>query len=729
MGKKLKPKIHVRDSIVDFLHRTERFINSQEVADEFQIRFRLEKLEAKWDEFENIQRDIEEVETYEENIEEHRRARADFEETYFKVRAGLASKLPRQTPQYATQASTSFDTPGANSSSVHTYVRLPRINLPEFDGNYENWLQFHDTFRALIDSSPELSNIQKFHYLRASLKGDALKLIDSYPMSDANYEVAWNGLVTRFSNKYLLKKRHLNALLEFPKLISETAIGIHDIIDCFERNTKILDQLGETTNGWGAMLTHIMVSRLDDVTQQHWEEHAAQHAEPCYTTLVDFLKKRTRVLDAVSVDQRASCSNSSFSKCTKTHSVKLSVNSATEHITPSCIICGEAHPISRCSKFSNVTVDERLKLTDTKHLCSNCLGRNHLARDCPSKFRCRTCSEKHHTLLHPGFPASGYSLPSTMNNPSVSGDASNSGGMVSSSVTSISSNLASGFQESQVFLLTVLLKVNDKWGKPHIARAILDSGSQANLMSERFCQSLSLPRRSKLVKISGIGRSPKQTASEVSTVIASRISDFSQPMNFLVLNQITDDQPSTSIHIHEWKPPPDMKLADPGFAISGPIDMILGAQFFYDFHQLDGGRMQIIKINHDLPVFVNTVFGWVAAGGTIREQTYTRLSCNIATIDLRKEPKKQRDLVCTQHIVSEAQASLSDERSARTKPEQMKHIFYSLRSTKHNVANINRILFASKAKHFFYTHETKTLQHKLSSTEYGRNPILLLVEL
>lgn len=92
MGKKLKAKIHVRDNIVDFLTRTAKFLASSQAADEHQIRFRLEKLEAKWDEFEEVQADIEETEDHEESIETHREVRENFEEMYFEVRAGLVGK-------------------------------------------------------------------------------------------------------------------------------------------------------------------------------------------------------------------------------------------------------------------------------------------------------------------------------------------------------------------------------------------------------------------------------------------------------------------------------------------------------------------------------------------------------------------------------------------------------------------------------------------------------------
>ncbi|XP_058443065.1 uncharacterized protein LOC131425280 [Malaya genurostris] len=638
MGKKLTMKIHKRDGIIDFLQRTEKFLRSGDELDEDQIKFRLEKLELKWDEFDEVQSEIEGCEEYESNADAHREIRADFEEKYFEVRAGLVKKLPQRSGQVAMQniqQNESFD-----STGVHSYVRLPQINLPEFDGNYEKWLPFHDTFRALIDSSPQLSNIQKFHYLRASLKGDALRLVDSFPMSDANYRVAWDGLVSRFSNRYLLKKRHLNALFEYPRMKKASAAGIHDLIDCFERNTQILDQLGETTSGWGAMLTHLMVSKLSETIQVQSEEHVSQKDEPSFKMLVTFLKTQTRILDAVFVDQRIfSTSVTSSAVGSKSHPTKLSVNSATETSGPNCIACSEQHFLSRCPSFNKLPVDKRLQLTNSKRLCSNCLGRNHLARDCPSKYRCRTCSKKHHTLLHPGFPGSGSTATSTSSqddnsaSPSTSGVTPNSGGMVSSSVATISSNMAMGGSKSHVFLLTAVLEMKDYCGRIHHARALLDSGSQENLMSERFCQLLKLPRRNKRVEIVGIGQARRRTAYEVSTNIASRIRDFSILMDFLVLGQVTDNQPSTSLPLETWKPPQDMVLADPGFYASGPIDLVLGSQFFYDFHLLHGGRFQIRKINDDLPVFVNTVFGWVAAGEANLGGNFGRVSCNLALAD------------------------------------------------------------------------------------------------
>ncbi|XP_055645638.1 uncharacterized protein LOC129782531 [Toxorhynchites rutilus septentrionalis] len=227
--------------------------------------------------------------------------------------------------------------------------------------------------------------------------------------------------------------------------------------------------------------------------------------------------------------------------------------------------------------------------------------------------------------------------------------------------------MAMGQSKSHSFLLTVLLNVKDVWERAHHARALLDSGFQVNLISENLCKLLQLSRRDRKVEITGIGRSRSRTAFEVSTTVSSRVQNFSTSLDFLVLGQVTDDQPSVSLPQTQRKIPPDMVLADPEFNISGPIDLVLGAQYFYDFHVRDGGRLQIRKVDDTLPVFVNTVFGWVAAGEAKRMDESTRVSCHVAKVESLdkaiekfwtveeltiKTPRSQGEEDCETHFVN-----------------------------------------------------------------------------
>lgn len=62
-------------------------------------------------------------------------------------------------------------------------------------------LEFHNTFTSLILQNQSLSDIQKFHYLQASLERDAKDVIKSLQLSAANYSIALNLLCDRIKNE------------------------------------------------------------------------------------------------------------------------------------------------------------------------------------------------------------------------------------------------------------------------------------------------------------------------------------------------------------------------------------------------------------------------------------------------------------------------------------------------------------------------------------------------
>ena len=57
---------------------------------------------------------------------------------------------------------------------------LPKISLPSFSGQQEEWEPFRDLFRSLIHLNGGLSGVQKLHYLKTSVLGDAKRALDSH---------------------------------------------------------------------------------------------------------------------------------------------------------------------------------------------------------------------------------------------------------------------------------------------------------------------------------------------------------------------------------------------------------------------------------------------------------------------------------------------------------------------------------------------------------------------
>lgn len=79
--------------------------------------------------------------------------------------------------------------------------QLHRLSIPKFSGDFSQWSKFRGLFESLVDVNRSLSNIQKLHYLKTSVTGDAALLIDNLSMSNENYEAAWKLLVDEYEDR------------------------------------------------------------------------------------------------------------------------------------------------------------------------------------------------------------------------------------------------------------------------------------------------------------------------------------------------------------------------------------------------------------------------------------------------------------------------------------------------------------------------------------------------
>ena len=52
-------------------------------------------------------------------------------------------------------------------------AKLPKLSLPKFSGEVQDWLPFWEQFEAIIDKKEDLPVVTKFSYLRDTLQGDA----------------------------------------------------------------------------------------------------------------------------------------------------------------------------------------------------------------------------------------------------------------------------------------------------------------------------------------------------------------------------------------------------------------------------------------------------------------------------------------------------------------------------------------------------------------------------
>lgn len=175
---------------------------------------------------------------------------------------------------------------------------------------------------------------------------------------------------------------------------------------------------------------------------------------------------------------------------------------------------------------------------------------------------------------------------------------------------------ARSMYNKHVLLSTALIRVQDASGQWHAARALLDSGSEINLVTNRLALKLNCPFQPNACAIQGIGTMKQQTNVCITTNIASRISDFKAGLTCFVMDRITVPLPHSFVDPEGLNIPKQQarSLADPNFNMPGDIDLLIGAQLFYTI--VGQGH---ISLGHNLPHLINSVFGWIVSGSLISD--------------------------------------------------------------------------------------------------------------
>lgn len=88
----------------------------------------------------------------------------------------------------------SFDFANSTFAEGQNSVKLPISDLPQFNGDYEEWISFKNEFGSLIGSHTDIDDVDKFIYLRSSLVEPVKKKLAVLDATTENYKVVWDTL-------------------------------------------------------------------------------------------------------------------------------------------------------------------------------------------------------------------------------------------------------------------------------------------------------------------------------------------------------------------------------------------------------------------------------------------------------------------------------------------------------------------------------------------------------
>ncbi|XP_011884087.1 PREDICTED: uncharacterized protein LOC105571228 [Vollenhovia emeryi] len=239
-------------------------------------KIRLAKLEECWKNFEEIQlkieskhtEDDEEDEVFKQQVAEGEAERQTFEMNYFKA-AGRAQEIIEQDllEQRQQKPPVQQNPPVQEAGTTPKVVpqeparqrpKLPEIKLPEFSGEFTQWMFFKDSFETTIHQEKQLTAMQKQQYLVGVLKGEALSVIQGYKISNENYEHAWKLLKDTYDNNIIIIESHLEELLNFPAITKENkADSIRQFVWHIRTHMTSLKALGLPVDQWETVLMHL----------------------------------------------------------------------------------------------------------------------------------------------------------------------------------------------------------------------------------------------------------------------------------------------------------------------------------------------------------------------------------------------------------------------------------------------------------------------------------------
>ncbi|XP_062556599.1 uncharacterized protein LOC134221424 [Armigeres subalbatus] len=341
-------------------------------------------------------------------------------------------------------------------------------------------------------------------------------------------------------------------------MTKESSHELRTLVDDCEKRVSSLEFHKLKMDGMAEVIViTLLTTKLDSETRKCWESTIEHGKMPTYKDTVAFLRKRSYALER--------CEQMSGTLKNRTGNEKLK----------STVMSSKVHSVVVQKS------DESCPVCELSHTV-----------------------ERHHSLMHPEerklVPSNPSQATANMNGRSNEGPLTAAKCMIPNQPCETTKH---------VLLATAVVGVEDVTGVIHQCRALLDSGAMANFLSERVADVLRLPKSSVNIPVIGVNGMKSGAKFKVQAAVRSMATDIGFNLDYLIVPKITGALPAKRIDVSSWPIPKNLVLADRFFNEPSRIDMLIGAEVFFEL--LQAGK---IRMSSDLPLLHESVLGWLVAG-------------------------------------------------------------------------------------------------------------------
>ena len=168
------------------------------------------------------------------------------ESTLSKTHFDVCLKLKLQD-RAATPSTTPLSTPSSALSPAPTGegsgVRLPKLDVPPFDGDLVHWASFWEQFTISMHGRKDLTDSEKLAYLQNAVKdGSAKHVVEGLSRTGEHYKEAVDTLRKRYDRPRLIHQAHVCAILCAPALKTGSRKELRRLHDTLVQHLRGTDE-------------------------------------------------------------------------------------------------------------------------------------------------------------------------------------------------------------------------------------------------------------------------------------------------------------------------------------------------------------------------------------------------------------------------------------------------------------------------------------------------------
>ena len=512
----------------------------------------------------------------------------------------------------------SFQPPeNVSSNNIESSVRLPKLQLPNFDGNILRWPEFWDIYESSVHRQ-DIPKVVKYSYLKGALRGSAASVIAGTSITNEGYDVAIQILQERFGNKEVIIEA-LYAKLQCLPTASNKFSDIKYTYDVIERLLQQLEAQGEIVNQL-KMLIHQLLSKfplevivkLEDVKKcdQVWTMQLLRKLLSQYVMVQENAQRRVSIRESSQQGRqvnrlpanRDAVRNSNHQTPDQlsdgTFAVDVQKKTKATPRNP-CVFCQGQHFNDECEQYK-LLADCKQRLSSFGR-CFLCFKTGHTFRECPliQKSVCYYCRKRghHNRAICPEKFGDKHEEKEMVENVFVTSEVSERSPdntkhvQLNQPVNSTSVNFEHALVScgERVLLQTATVPIQTADGSTTVlTKVLLDSASHRTFMTDRLAKRLCLnSQRKEVLSVSTFAaRGPQEVSTYVVPFNLMTKDGSCLSLHANVINQITGPikrGPLQSSDMEFLLSIAVDKLADtiPGDSETDSIDLLIGSDYFW----------------------------------------------------------------------------------------------------------------------------------------------------